>query len=87
VDLANLVLEGAGKPEDPGRIVGWFKQAAAEGDLIAAYNLGVCLVKGLGVDQDEQQAAHWLRRAAEGIADAQLVYGRMLAEGPEYLPI
>jgi TPR repeat protein len=79
--LANLVLEGAGAPEDPSRIAGWFKQAAAEGDLIAAYNLGVCLVKGVGVAQDEQQAAQWLRRAADGVADAQYMYGRMLAEG------
>ena len=43
VDLANLVLEGAGEAEDSSRIAGWFKQAASAGDLVAAFNLGVCL--------------------------------------------
>jgi TPR repeat protein len=80
-DLANLVLEGGGATDDPGRTVEWFEQAASSGDLVAAFNLGVCLVKGLGFERDEQRAAQWLRRAAEGIADAQFMYGRMLAEG------
>jgi TPR repeat protein len=40
-------------------IAGWFEEAAASGDLIAAFNLGVCLVKGVGVERDEEQAAAW----------------------------
>jgi len=59
----------------------WFAEAAAGGDLAAAFNLGICLDRGLGVERDEQQAAHWLRRAAEGVAEAQYMYGRMLADG------
>jgi TPR repeat protein len=81
VDLANLVLEGGGSPEDPARIAAWFQQAAAAGDLAASFNLGLCLAKGVGVDQDEAQAAQWIRQAAEGVPQAQYIYGRMLAEG------
>jgi hypothetical protein len=33
VDLANLVLDGAGRPEDPERVARWFAEAAAAGDL------------------------------------------------------
>ena len=29
MDLANLVLEGAGDSDDPVKVAGWFKQAAA----------------------------------------------------------
>ena len=78
---ANLVLDGAGSSEDSARVAHWFEQAAASGDLVAAFNLGLCLDKGIGVEPDAQQAAHWLRRAAEGVPEAQYMYGRMLAEG------
>jgi uncharacterized protein len=81
VDLANLVRDGAGQADDPARVAGWFETAATAGDLVAAFNYGVCLDQGLGVEPDERQAAEWLRRAAEGVAEAQYTYGRMLAEG------
>jgi TPR repeat protein len=80
-DLANLVLQGVGAPDDPARVTKWFAQSALAGDLVAAFNLGVCLVKGVGVEPNEQCAAEWVRRAAEGVPDAQFMYGRMLAEG------
>ena len=81
-----MFCEGAGAADDPAKIAGWFEQAAASGDLVAAFNLGICLTKGVGVEQDEQQAAQWLRRAAEGVPDAQYMYGRMLAEGRGVTP-
>ena len=31
--------------------------------------------------RNDQQAVEWLKRAAEGITEAQYWYGRMLAEG------
>ena len=81
-DLANLVLQGkAASPAIPIRIREWFEQAATAGDLVAAYNYGICLAEGVGVDRDDAQAAHWLRRAAEGVVNAQYWYGRMLIEG------
>ena len=81
VDLANLVLQGAGNPEDPASVARWFEQAAASGDLVASFNLGIALAKGVGMEADDEQAAKWLRQAAEGLPQAQYIYGRMLADG------
>jgi TPR repeat protein len=86
VYFANLVLDGAGSAEDRGRVAHWFEQAAASGDLVAAFNFGLCLDKGVGSEPDVQQAAHWLRRAAEGVPEAQYVYGRLLADGRGVTP-
>ena len=57
------------------------RQAAASGDLVAAFNFGVCLAEGVGVERDDRKAAQWLRRAADGVVNAQYWYGRMLIEG------
>jgi TPR repeat protein len=86
IDLANLVLHGAGNPEDPASVAQWFKQAAASGDLAASFNLGICLAKGVGMEVDDVQAAKWLREAAEGLPQAQYIYGRMLADGRGVAP-
>lgn len=40
------------------------RQAAEAGDLLAAYDLGYCLEKGIGLPADRQQAYIWYRRAA-----------------------
>src|SRR5262249_35476940 len=81
VDLANFALKGGGNADDAPRLRGWFETAAQLGDLTAAFNLGICFVKGMGVERNEKEAATWLRRAAEGVAEAQYLYGRMLSEG------
>jgi TPR repeat protein len=62
-------------------LIALFRRTAAGGDLVAAFNLGVCLLKGVGIEKDEQQAAVWLRRAAEGVPEAQYTLGRLLSEG------
>ena len=80
-DLANLLLSGAGSNEDGQRTRELFEQAAGSGDLVAAFNLGVCLAEGVGVERDDRRAMLWLRRAADGVVNAQYWYGRMLAEG------
>ena len=46
----------------------------------------MCLAKGVGIDRDEREAAIWLRKAAEGVPEAQYIYGRMLAEGRGVAP-
>lgn len=81
VDLGNLILRGHGDEQDSIRTREWFEQAAASGDLIAAFNFGVCLAQGVGIEKDERKAAEWLRRAADGVINAQFWYGRMLLEG------
>ena len=72
---------GEGGTEDAIRTREWFEQAAASGDLVAAFNFGVCLAEGVGVERDDRKAAEWLRRAADGVVNAQYWYGRMLVEG------
>jgi hypothetical protein len=81
VDFANLLLRGMGGEDDSLRTREWFENAAAAGDLVAAFNFGVCLAEGVGVERDERKAAEWLRRAADGVVNAQYWYGRMLVEG------
>ena len=82
-DLASLLLSGATdeKLTPPPPVHEWFEQAAEAGDLIGAYNYGVCLARGVGVEKDEARAAFWLKRAAEGVVNAQYWYGRMLLDG------
>ena len=81
VDFANLLLKGVGGEEDSLRTREWFENAAASGDLVAAFNFGVCLAEGVGVERDDRKAAEWLRRAADGVMNAQYWYGRMLVDG------
>jgi uncharacterized protein len=40
------------------------RRAAEAGDLLAAYDLGYCLEKGIGLPVDRQEAYVWYRRAA-----------------------
>jgi len=51
-DLANLVARGGGEPEDQDRIARWFADGAIAGDLQAAFNIGMCFAKGVGIDRD-----------------------------------
>ena len=79
-DLADLVNGGV---SDDGKIVARsaFEIAARSGDLLGAFNFGLCLAEGVGVARDERRAMLWLRRAADGIVNAQYWYGRMVLEG------
>ncbi|MGH7066216.1 MAG: tetratricopeptide repeat protein [Acetobacteraceae bacterium] len=54
---------------------------ANSGDLVGAFNFGVCLAEGLGVERNERAALAWMRRAADGVVNAQYWYGRMMVEG------
>ena len=44
--------------------VKWYRQAAAQGNARAQFNLGVLYVEGLGVAQNYAEAAKWFRLAA-----------------------
>jgi uncharacterized protein len=77
-----LLLRGEDKPEELVRTRRWFEEVA--------FNFGVCLAQGVGVERDERLAAQWLRGAADGVVNAQYWYARLLIEGrgveadPEY---
>jgi len=80
-DLANLMLSGSCRPETMTAIRAWFDKSAQAGDPVAQFNMGLCLAEGLGGPQDEATALQWLRTAGEHIANAQFLYGQMVAKG------
>lgn len=64
------------------RAVTWWRRAAAQGDSEALYNLGMALLNGNGVDQDQVAGFDALMRAAQqGVAVAQARVGYAYATG------
>ena len=59
-----------------------WKSRAAEGDVVAQYNLGMLYDTGRGVAQSDQEALKWFRLAAEkGNSTAQFNVGTMYDTG------
>jgi TPR repeat protein len=83
LELASLILRGLADSDAEGKASAreWLERAAESQNFVAALNLGLCLLDGIGVEKDERQAAQWLRRAAGGVALGQYWYGRALDEG------
>lgn len=80
-DLGNLVLRD-GDPAHVGeQVMASYRELAEKGDLLAAFNFGVCLAQGVGIEKNEEQALVWLKRAAEKVVNAQYWYGQMLVAG------
>ncbi|MEJ0045035.1 MAG: SEL1-like repeat protein [Rhodospirillales bacterium] len=80
-DLANLLLSGTGTDNDRKRTRELFEQAAAPATWSRRSTSASCLAEGVGVEKDDRRAMLWLRRAADGVVNAQYWYGRMLMEG------
>jgi uncharacterized protein len=57
--------EGNGVKRDDKMAVKLYRLAAAQGDTMAQYNLGLCYKGGDGVKKDLGRAAGWFRRAAK----------------------
>ncbi len=69
-------------PKDLHGAVQCFKQAADLGDKDSQCELAFMFINGLGIEQDNIQAAEWYRRSAEqGNATAQLNLGSMYENG------
>ena len=63
-------------------IIAEWKEAAANGDPAAQFNLGVAYRIGKGVPEDDKEAVKWYRKAAEqGFAAAQYNLGFMYDDG------
>ncbi|MEQ1584169.1 MAG: tetratricopeptide repeat protein, partial [Candidatus Nitrotoga sp.] len=68
--------------QDYKEAVKWYRLAAAQGDAVAQYNLGLSYALGQGVLQDYKEAVKWYRlAAAQGDADAQFRLGEMYEQG------
>lgn len=64
------------------KAVGYYRQAAAQGYVIAETTLGKCYRLGQGVAEDPAEAAYWYRQAADqGNPIAKVLYGIALQEG------
>jgi len=60
----------------------WYSQAAEQGYLPAQLNLGIMYDEGIGVEENDSEAAKWFRLAAEqGDTQAQHNLGNMYAHG------
>ena len=59
-----------------------YRQSAEQGHSAAQFNLAMMYERGLGVAQDDRQAAVWYAKVAEqGEAKAQFILGRMYDRG------
>ncbi len=71
-----------GVPEGYGEARRRFLKAAASGDGLAEFSLGVLSARGLGAPKDYVEAERWFRKAAEhGLAAAQFNLGVLYAHG------
>jgi localization factor PodJL len=72
-----------GRPASPlGGFPQRLRQAAEQGDLAAAFEVGTRHLEGRGVPANPGEAARWYQRAAEGgIAPAQYRLGSLLEKG------
>jgi uncharacterized protein len=50
-------------------------------DLVAAYELGICLAHGIGAARNDAEALLWFHRAIEVMPADRFCYARMLAAG------
>jgi uncharacterized protein len=55
---------GVGMPPDYQLARQWYQRAAAGGNSVAMYNLGLLYFEALGVSQDDQLARQWFEKAA-----------------------
>jgi hypothetical protein len=55
--------------------VGWYRKAAEQGDVTAQLSLASLLMAGRGVAKNPQEAAKWLRAAADRIETSKPAFG------------
>jgi TPR repeat protein len=73
---------GEGVPRDNAEVVKSYVQAAAQGNALAQYNLGVSYEQGKRVPRNYAEAVKWFRQAAaQGFAPAQYNLGWMYHRG------
>lgn len=75
-------LDGDEVPQDTNEAIRWFRLAAEQDDVHAAYTLGRTYNNGEGVAQDYEEARKWFMIAArQGDANSQYRISEMYLEG------
>ena len=85
-DLGGIYLEGGkgGVQPDGKQAYEWFSRAAAQGSKEALYYMGRILHAGRDVPRDKEKALLlWRQAAGSGVAEAQYMLGRTLANEPQ----
>lgn len=68
----------AAKREDYLTALGVFQVHAAQGDVVAQYNLGLMYLNGLGVPADANQARYWVGQSAvQGYPKAKVLLEKL----------
>ncbi|HEY7083932.1 MAG TPA: hypothetical protein VH519_03875 [Hyphomicrobiaceae bacterium] len=81
-ELAALLAEGTGVPQNPSQAFAWYERVAARGVAAAQFRLALALERGIGVVTDRERAKVWYGRAAEqGHVRAMHNLGVLLAGG------
>ena len=70
--LLRLARKNPDDPMLPREAFRWFFEAARQGYVAAQYNLGVCFLDGLGVDQNAASAVTWFTMAKEAVLDEKV---------------
>jgi TPR repeat protein len=77
-----IAFAACSNTETPEQIFADTEKKAAEGDVLASYDLGIMYEKGIDVPQDKLKAAEWYRKAAEkGLVPAQFRLGSLYYHG------
>ena len=80
--LGTMYAMGRGIRLDEKAAAGWYARAAADGYVVAQYQLAECYDRGVGVPADPRQAAAWYEKAAlRGHARAQVRLGYLYDVG------
>ena len=70
--MSQMEDNGLGGPEDPEAAAEWDRRAAEAGDPVGKFNYGLDLMRGRGVEMDEEAGRAWVdEAAADGLAVAQ----------------
>lgn len=62
--MSQLDDNGLGGPEDPARAAAWDRKAAEAGDPVGMYNLGLDMMRGRGLPEDQAGGRALIDRAA-----------------------
>ena len=60
----------------------WYHRAARKGDARAAFNYGLMLIHGMGIDSDPARGLYWLQAAAAAsVQEAYFELGNLYRQG------
>ncbi|QDH15224.1 hypothetical protein E3E11_04440 [Oecophyllibacter saccharovorans] len=76
-----LLLDEARTVQEGDQLQERLRQRARKGDMVSAYNLGVCLAQGIGGERNPAEALQWLAQARESVVNAQFWYGSLVFHG------